>query len=157
MTKRVVDAHEVTIWRYDDDSIDLSCFREDCDIDTYTAYMESLVIARSLGEEIQDDAEVFSIGAYAHGTVSTRWRDEAGGRTGWNSFKWVKQRLFHASYGGLLNYTPPSERLMTIIWYAEFLLARFISRLNPPEEPVTPEEEVVIGDMTNVIVLADHR
>lgn len=143
MSKKLIDQHEFTLWRYDDDSVDIQCYRTDDDTIEELAYLEACVLARSLGEEINQAEEVFCIRAYQTGGASTQWRDQYGSLDDWKGFKWLKRSLHQASYGSLVELQEPPGFLLRLFWAVEFGLAKLATRWakSKAEQKSCPVEE----------------
>lgn len=122
--RRLVDTHHFTIWRFEDDSVDINCVREDCAVDYHNAYMEASVLTRSLGEEMHGTDEMFSLHVYQNGLVSSHTRHELGFVQHRQQFMWVCERVHEAKYNGIVGLRPPPMILMRALWRLEYWLGR---------------------------------
>jgi hypothetical protein len=120
---RIVDHHEFNIWRYENDAVDITCNRTDCDVDRRTAQQEAIVLARSLSEEVLECEELFSIRVYDSGLAVTNWRGDDGFVLGWQRFKWTRERMTGASYAGLMGLPCPPAWVLWLAWGLEYCAA----------------------------------
>lgn len=148
MSRKLVDLHEFTLWRYDDNTVDIQCNREGDDTIEELAYLEACVLARTLGEEIHQAEEIFCIRAYDTGGATTQWRDERGTMSGLKRFMWLKRSLHQASYGSLVEMREPPAAVLKFFWALEYGLAKLATRLGrstdePKSRPVESVELAV--------------
>jgi len=126
--QRITDCHEFTLWRFEDGSVDLRCHRDLAEVDLRIAYLEANVIARCLGEQIQEQEQLFSVNVYAGGTVSTLWREDYQIPFTWRHFLWSRGRMSSALYDSLIQSPPPPRWMMLCLIGLEYLAA-VITRL----------------------------
>lgn len=119
MTSKITDYHQFEIWRHENNSVDIHCSREEFQVDPDTAVQEAEVVARTLGESLQDSNELFRIKVYDNGLSSTMTRDPVAGDK-WNRFSWVRERAHSALYSGVVALPKPPEWFMKTLWGAEF-------------------------------------
>ena len=121
---KIVDYHQFEIWRYENDSVDVYSNREDAPLDVHTAYLEAMVISRTMAENLQDAEEVCTIKVFENGASSTFFRDYNEEVNTWRRFRWVRERLHAASYAGIIGMPKLPNWLMTVLWVLEFFVAR---------------------------------
>lgn len=116
---KITDYHKFEIWRRENNAVDIYCSREEFQIDPATAVLEAEVVARSLGESLQDANELFRIKIYDNGLSSTLTRDPVVGDK-WDRFQWVRERAHSALYSGVIALPKPPEWFMKALWGMEF-------------------------------------
>jgi hypothetical protein len=145
----VVDFHEFSIWRYEHDSVDIQMSRDAYHFDPRAAYDEASVIARSLGEELNQTEEVLAFRLYENGLCSASYRGETNNTIiGWRRFKWMRERVAASSYKAVMNQPPPPEPLLVCLWAVEYAVSCHVRlwRIATGKPVLDPQYQESAGD-----------
>lgn len=153
MAKSPVDYHEFRIWRYEDDSVDISCSRNEVDVDPKIAYLEASVVARTMAEDIHSVNEIFSMRAFSDGMVSTQWRGQMGFARTWEEFLWVKRKMNEACHGGLVGMPKAPNAVLVVLWTLEFYICKLRAVFSEP----LPDEEEILDEPAELLPVAEDN